>query len=145
MRASVSKRNKTRQRRRERARSTRFWSTSGSTVDRGLTGQVVIGAQHRNVGLPSGRLPNRPGRSNELDLFFAGGRARPVSDRKLGSANGNRTCIAAVQSISVRSKSLQTRLVCTDGTRAKALSIPVVVTRWSPGAKKSALVLLCYK
>jgi len=50
----------------------------------------------------------------------ARGSALSVSDRGIGSANGNRTCIAPVQSGSVRSKSVQTRSVGTARPAKKA-------------------------
>ena len=63
----------------------------------------------------------------------ARGSAFPISDRKLGSANGNRTCIVPVQSSSVRSKSVQTRSVRTERHARKVAQSAGVPARCQRG------------
>ena len=72
-----------------------------------------------------------------VHLVAARGSALPVSYRKHGSANGNRTCFPSVQLGSVRSKSLQLRSVRTVGTAKAALQMPDVAARWQRGRRES--------
>ena len=63
-------------------------------------------------------------------LVAARGSALPVSYRKLGSANGNRTCIAPVQLGPTRSKCLQIRASGMAAEAPRPLRIPDVAPRW---------------
>ena len=67
----------------------------------------------------------------------ARGSARPVSDRKIGSANGNRTCLEPVQYGSVRSKCFILRSPGTAGTPKTASQTPHVAARWQRTALKT--------
>ena len=66
-----------------------------------------------------------------------------------GSANGNRTCIAPVQSSSVRSKCLQTRASCMTPVAPRPPRSPDVAPRWHLGgtlvAPRSARTLAVFR
>jgi len=66
-------------------------------------------------------------------LVAARGSAFPVSDRKHGSANGNRTCQRPVQFGSVESKCLSLRSGCTQPMAQMALRTLDVAARWQRG------------
>ena len=66
-------------------------------------------------------------------LVAARGSAVPVSYRGIGSANGNRTCIAPVHFSPVRSKSLSLRSVCTPRTAPMPPRTVDVAARWQRG------------
>jgi len=63
----------------------------------------------------------------------ARGSALPVSCRKHGSANGNRTCIAPVQSRSVQSNWLRLRSVEIPRSAKTSPRNPDVAARWLRG------------
>ena len=75
--------------------------------------------------------------SSGLPLVAARGSAFPVSDRKLGSANGNRTCIAPVQLSSVRSKCFILRSLGTMGAAPTVPHMADVAARWQRTALKT--------
>jgi len=62
--------------------------------------------------------------------------ALPVSDRKHGSANGNRTCLESVQFGSVESICFILRSVGTARTAKTAPQVPDVAARWQRAALK---------
>ncbi len=66
----------------------------------------------------------------------ARGSALPVSYRKHGSANGNRTCMTTVLPRSERCQLIPNRSLCAVATPPRALRIPGVVSRWSPGSRR---------
>ena len=75
--------------------------------------------------------------SSGLPLVAARGSAFPVSYRKLGSANGNRTCIAPVQHSPVRSKCFILRPPGTVGTAPATPQLADVAARWQRTALKT--------
>jgi hypothetical protein len=67
----------------------------------------------------------------------ARGSAMPVSDRKLGSANGNRTCLPSVQLSSVESNCFILRSVRPSAITPNALQLADVAARWQREATKT--------
>jgi hypothetical protein len=73
-----------------------------------------------------------------LSVVAARGSALPVSDRKIGSANGNRTCQDSVQLGSVGSKCLSLRSVGSPAIIENPLQSADVAARCQRTARKAS-------